>query len=160
MITEPGSIPTVEAMRARAACEELVHVFYERLDDGDIDGAFALHADDLEFHPPGSPTPIGRAAAAQDAARVRLAYPGRRTLHVATSFTGRLAAPDLLDMDYLMTVYELTEPVDGVAVDRAEPVIFALARERCRFRLDAGAWRFIRQRIEPIAAARATWGQS
>jgi len=135
-----------------SACQEVVVVFCEMLDAGDAVGAFALHDEDLAFYPPGAPAPVGRDAARTMGERMLHAYDGRRTVHVVNNFVGRRIAPDRVEAQYVVTVYELTRDAAGVAEERDSPAIFALAHERAVFRRgDDGAWRYAEQRMLPLA---------
>ncbi len=140
-------------LSALRACEDAALAFCDRLDEGDLDAAFALHAEALQFFPPGASTAMGRDAAQQDAARVRFAYPGRGTLHVLSGFRGRLLDDRTVTASYLMTVYELTEPDGDKARPLATPGVFALAREEAVFVHDEnGSWLYSEQRMIPIGA--------
>jgi len=140
-------------LSALRACEDVALAFSDRLDEGDLNAAFALHADSLQFFPPGASSAIGRDAARQDAARVRFAYPGRGTLHVLSGFRGRLLDDGRVTASYLMTVYELTEPDGDRARPLATPRVFALAREEAVFVHDGNdSWVYSQQRMIPIGA--------
>ncbi|MET0780317.1 MAG: hypothetical protein ABWZ16_02200 [Microbacterium sp.] len=140
-------------LSALRSCEDTALAFCDRLDEGDLDAAFALHADGLRFFPPGGSTPMGRDAARQDAARVRFAYPGRGTLHVLSGFRGRLLGDGTVAASYLMTVYELTSPHGDQARPLETPRVFALAREEAVFvRDENGSWVYTEQRMIPIGA--------
>lgn len=135
-----------------AACEEVAVAFCELLDLGDAAATFALHADDLAFYPPGADEPLPRAAAEAAARRMLGSYAGRRTAHVLGNFIGRQVAEDRVEAQYVVTVYELTRNVGGVAEERETPLLFGLAHERVVFRREPdGAWRYIEQRMVPIA---------
>lgn len=137
---------------AVSACAEVATAFCELLDAGDADAAFALHADDLAFYPPGGTVALDRDAARAAGERMLRAYPGRRTLHVLGNFLGRVTAPDRVHAQYVVTVYELTEVVDAETRDRDVPVIFAFAHEHAVFvRSTEGVWRYLEQRMIPIA---------
>ncbi len=137
---------------ALAACHEVAVAFCELLDAGDASAAFALHTADLAFHAPGAPGPIGRDAARAAGERMLHAYPGRRTVHLVGNFLGRRVAPDRVEAQYVVTVYELTRQVDGAARERDTPAVFALAHERVVFRREPGGeWRYAEQRMLPLA---------
>lgn len=134
------------------ACAEVATMFCELLDAGEVAAAFELHHPDLAFYPPGAPVPLDRAAAQAAGEQMVGAYSGRRTLHLLGNFAGRVVAEDLVEAQYVVSVYELTHVVDGVAVERDAPTLFAFAHERALFRRGAdGAWRYAEQRMLPIA---------
>ncbi len=140
---------------AVAACAEVATAFCELLDAGDAAAAFQLHAADLDFYPPGAQAALSRDAAQTAAERMLRAYPGRRTLHVIGNFLGQAVAADRVDAQYVVTVYELTRPEGGGAVEREVPHLFALAHELAVFRREPdGAWRYASQRMIPIAPLR------
>ncbi|GGD24592.1 hypothetical protein GCM10010915_00680 [Microbacterium faecale] len=137
---------------AIAACQDVAVAFCELLDAGDADAAFTLHTEDLAFFPPGAEAPLGRDAARAAGERMLHAYEGRRTLHVVGNFLGRATGADRIEAQYVVSVYELTQNVDGSAVERDVPAIFAFAHEHAVFRRGAaGAWRYAEQRMLPIA---------
>jgi hypothetical protein len=149
---EVGVERSPEWAAALRACEETVYGFCEFLDDGDIDRAYGLHHDDLRFFPVGSPQPVDKQAAIEGALAVRLAYPGRRTLHLASNFIGRPLPNGTIEARYAMTVWELTERDGDGARQLPTPVIFALAQEHAIFRRDdAGSWKFVEERMLLVA---------
>jgi hypothetical protein len=133
------------------ACQQVAVAFCELLDAGDTAQAFELHSTELAFFPPGAPAPLGRDAARAGAEGMRHAYEGRRTLHVLGNFIGRVVSADRVEAQYVVTVYELTRNVDGRAEERDVPVVFALAHERVVFAREEGRWRYLEQRMVPIA---------
>lgn len=137
------------------ACQQVAHAFCELLDAGDLDAAFALHHDDVAFYGPDGSGPLDRAGAREDAVGVRFAYPDRRTLHVITNFIAEPHADGTIHAHYQMTVYELTEHIEGVTSQRRPPVIFVLAEERAIFRRDGeGPYRYAEQRLILVAPKR------
>ena len=137
---------------ALAACAEVVVAFCELLDAGDAAAAFSLHSEDLEFHPPGAVEPVGREGALAMGERILYSYAGRRVLHLVSNFLGRAMSDDRVEAQYVVTVYELTRNVDGVAEERETPALFAFAQERATFaRADDGRWQYIEQRMIPLA---------
>jgi hypothetical protein len=145
--------PSVEA--DLRACQELAHAFAELLDDGELDRAFARHADDVRFWGPGSPEPTDKQGAIDGAAAVRFAYPGRRTLHLVSNFLARPRSDGTIEAQYALTVYELTERVDDETRALATPRVFALAHEFAVFRRDDSGWRYVEHRLVPVAPLRS-----
>src|SRR5690606_39525959 len=54
-------------------------------------------------------------------------YTGRRTLHVLGNFLARATSETRVEAQYVVTVYELTREVGGVAEERPVPELFAFA---------------------------------
>lgn len=137
---------------AVAACAEVAAAFCELLDAGDADAAFRLHSLDLEFYPPGAVDPVGIEEARGGAVAMLSSYTGRRTLHVLGNFLARATSETRVEAQYVVTVYELTREVGGVAEERPVPELFAFAHERAVFEKDTrGTWRYREQRMIPIA---------
>lgn len=147
----PRDIATDADLRA---CEEVANAFAELLDDGDLDGAFARHAEDVRFWGPGSPEPTDKQGAIDGASAVRFAYPDRRTLHLVSNFLARPRTDGTIEAQYALTVYELTERVGDVTRPLTIPRVFALAHEVAVFRRDSGGWRYIEHRLVPLAPLR------
>ncbi|MEF2978563.1 nuclear transport factor 2 family protein [Subtercola sp. YIM 133946] len=140
---------------AIVACQEVIAAFCDLLDQGDIDAAFALHSDDLEFWEVGASEPLrGPKAAAESARRFRFMYPGRRTLHVPSNF---IIQPDgdAMRARYSMTVWELTVHENGVTRQLRQPQIFVLAQETAVLhRTEEGVWRISEERMFLVAPRR------
>ncbi len=137
------------------ACERVASLFSHLLDEGDLDAAFALHHDDVRFYGPDGSGPFDRAGAREDAARVRFAYPGRRTLHLISNFIGTPLPDGTVEAHYYLTVYELTERVGDETLQLAAPRIFVLAAEDAIFsRAVGGEWKYSEQHLSLVAPMR------
>lgn len=134
------------------ACQETAVLFCELLDAGDADAAFSLHHDELAFFPPGAQEPVDKSAAIAMGKGILAGYPGRRTLHLLGNFLAKRMDDTTVRAQYVISVYELTREVDGQAQERDVPALFAFAHEQAVFRRGAdGCWRYLEQRMVPIA---------
>lgn len=138
-----------EAVRA---CEEVAISFCELLDAGDASAAFEMHDEELAFYPPGAEKPLDKAAATAAGERMLTSYPGRRTLHLLGNFLAHATDEQTVVARYVVSVYELTEVVNGQTRERDVPALFAFAHEQATFRRGGdGRWRYLAQRMIPIA---------
>lgn len=137
------------------ACERVASLFSHLLDEGDLEAAFALHHDDVQFFGPDGSGPFDRTGAREDAAKVRFAYPGRRTLHLISNFIGSPLPDGTVEARYYLTVYELTERAGEQTLQLAAPRIFVLAQETAIFsRAATGDWKYQEQRLSLVAPVR------
>jgi SnoaL-like domain len=127
-------------MSSRDAITDLVHLYAERLDLGDLGGVAALFAG-ATYGTPGGPVRRGAAevlAALRAAVRLHDGIP--RTKHVTTNLI--VEVDDAAGTATARSYFTVLQAADGLPL---QPVI--AGRYHDRFARDGGAWRFAERRI-------------
>jgi 3-phenylpropionate/cinnamic acid dioxygenase small subunit len=127
-------------MSSRDAISDLVHLYAERLDLGDLEGVAALFAD-ATYGTPGGPVRRGAAevlAALRAAVRLHDGVP--RTKHVTTNLI--VEVDDAAGTASARSYFTVLQAADGLPL---QPVI--AGRYHDRFARGGGAWRFAERRI-------------
>jgi len=85
MAKDPGHVPDAAELALLSAAQLVVTEANARLDDGDIDGALDLYADDAVLEAAGGRAARGRGAIRQSIMRNAAAGAGRLALHVVSN---------------------------------------------------------------------------
>jgi hypothetical protein len=151
-----GLTRTTEELAAIRACEEVFTAFCDFMDQGDVDSAVSLHADDLVFYDVGRPEPmLGVEPLRARLKKVRFSYPGRKTLHTPSNFRFHEVTATRAECHVVISLFDLVRNPEGKGIGRYSTELLGYANEDVLFALGGdGVWKFQKRRIAFLAGAK------
>jgi hypothetical protein len=141
---DPGTEPDAAALRARAACLDVIDAFFRRVDGGEAARTAELFTPDGELVM-GRTSFTGAGLAA--ALRARQEDAGKRGVHVPAASSFRLLSPGEAEAETYLHLYRHADRREG-----GPPAARAVTLLRDRFVRGAdGRWRIARRVVDVVA---------
>jgi hypothetical protein len=141
---QPGTEPDLMALRARAACLDVIDAFFRRVDGGEAARTVELFTTDGELVM-GSSSFSGAGLAA--AMRTRQEDSGKQGVHIPAASSFRLLSPIEAEVQTYLHLYRQADQRAGTA---PKPRAVTLLRDRF-VKGDDGRWRIARRVVDIVA---------